>query len=93
METMQDRGSGGEDMEGDRLWTLPEAAHFLVKSRRWLFRAMKTPETESGSIPYVRLGGTPRFVPDDLKGWVAMGCPPVATYREWVDAERSRKRR
>jgi hypothetical protein len=74
------------------LWTVKDAAVFLRKSVRWVFYALRKPENVVGSLPNVKLGRTPRFVPDDLRAWVGMGCPPAGTFKSWKDSG-SRKRR
>jgi len=77
----------------DALWTIKESAAYLRKSERWLWYALKTPEHEAGSVPHVKLGRSPRFIPDDLKAWAAAGFPPAATFKEWQEAENRRRKR
>ena len=68
----------------DRLWTVRDAARFLARSERWIFRQLKRPDTEPGSIPYYRLAdGAPRFDPEEIREWVKVGCPPAGTFRSW----------
>jgi hypothetical protein len=76
----------------DTLWTVKEAALFLRKSRRWLFDALRLEENVPGSVPHVRLGRSPRFIPDDLKLWASMNFPPAATFKAWRDADRRKKK-
>ena len=66
------------------LWTVKDVARFLARSERWVFRQLKRPETEPGSIPHYRLvDGAPRFSPQEIEDWVKAGCPPAATLRSW----------
>jgi hypothetical protein len=76
----------------ERLWSVKDAAIFLQKSRRWLFLALRLPENAPGSVPHVRLGRSPRFIPDDLRSWASMNFPPAATFKTWR-AEENRKKR
>lgn len=75
------------------LWGVKECAAFLKKSRRWVFCGLRLRETEQGSIPHSRLGRNPRFIPEELRAWAAMGFPPVAVFREWKTADEKHKRR
>ena len=75
------------------LWTVREAATFLRISERKLWYGLRTPENEAGSIPHVRFGKMPRFVPDDLKRWAAEGFPPAATFKEWKKSDDRRRNR
>ena len=78
----------------DTLWDVKAAAAFLCKSRRWVFNQLNLCDDAAGSIPHVRLGRTPRFIPDDLRSWAAQGFPPAATFKSWKEAdERARRRR
>lgn len=77
---------------GEKLWTVKDIAAYLQKSVRWVFYALRLPESESGSIPHVKLGRSPRFIPDDVKAWVSAGFPPVATFRTWQDFDRRKKK-
>jgi hypothetical protein len=79
--------------EGSKLGTVADVAAFLRKSPRWVFLALRQPEGTPGSIPHVRLGRTPRLIPDDLRAWAASGFPPVATFRAWQETERRRQRK
>jgi hypothetical protein len=73
------------------LWTTKEAAAFLRKSVRWVFYALRLPESEPGSIPHVRVGRAPRFSPEVLSEWVNVGCPPASVFRTWKAGSRHRK--
>ena len=76
-----------------RLWTVKDAAGFLCLSERKIAYMLKTPATEPGSVPFVRLGRSPQFIPADLTAWAAAGFPPAGTFKAWQDAEnRPRKR-
>jgi len=55
------------------LWTVKECAAYLHKSPRWLWR-----EIARGNVPHVRVGQTPRFIPQDIAEWVHSGCPKPA---------------
>jgi len=65
------------------LWDAKRCAEFLQKSPRWLWSALRLAPDQPGSIPHVRVGKTPRFIPADIEAWVRQGCPPAATFREW----------
>mgnify|MGYP000735619577 CR=1 FL=1 len=82
----------GPELHAETLWTVADAATFLRKSQRWLFGQLKIDDTQPGSIPHVRLGRSPRFIPDDLKAWAAAGFPPAATFKEWKEMSARRKR-
>ena len=77
----------------DTLWTVKQAAIFLQKSQRWLFGQLTLADDRPGSIPHVRLGRSPRFIPDDLRAWAAAGFPPAGTFKEWKEADARRARR
>lgn len=66
------------------LWTVRDVARFLRKSCRWIWYALQVPPSEPGSIPHVRLGRSPRFLPELIVRWVQDGCPPVATFEAWI---------
>jgi len=75
------------------LWTVIEASKFLRKSPRWVWSALTRRPEETGSIPHVRIGSSPRFFPEDLAAWVRAGCPPAATFAEWQNPENRRSNR
>lgn len=75
------------------LWDMRACAAYLRKSPRWLGSALKNRPEEPGSIPHVRVGQTPRFVPADIEKWVQQGCPPAATFAEWRRVEEKRQKR
>ncbi len=75
------------------LWSVKDCAAYLKKSPRWLWSALTRQAIESGSIPHVRIGSSPRFFPDDIAAWVRAGCPPAATFAEWRAAEEKRQKR
>ena len=65
------------------LWPVRDVARFLARSERWIFRQLKRPDTEPGSIPHYRLSdGAPRFDPEEIRAWVREGCPPAGMFRE-----------
>ncbi|HEY3325058.1 MAG TPA: helix-turn-helix domain-containing protein [Planctomycetota bacterium] len=75
------------------LWSVAEVATFLGKSPRWVWRALTITPDDAGSVPHVRIGASPRFVPDHIRRWILDGCPPAATFRAWQDADEKRQRR
>ena len=75
----------------DRLWTSRDVAAFLQISERTLQTMLRTAESESGSLPHVRLGKLVRFVAEDVKAWAAQGCPPLAQFRAWKQYAERRK--
>jgi hypothetical protein len=77
---------------GERLWSVKDLAIYLQKSQRWVFKALRLPDTEAGSIPHVRLCRSPRFVPDDIKAWAFANFPPAATFRTWQEFDRRKRR-
>ena len=54
----------GAGMSDEPLWTVEDAAHFLAVSaktvRAWQY---------AHRMPFVKIGGTIRFVPDELRRW------------------------
>jgi hypothetical protein len=77
----------------EALWDVRACAVFLRKSPRWLWSALKNRPDEPGSVPHVRVGATPRFVPADIENWVRQGCPPAATFADWCRLGEKRTRR
>ena len=75
------------------LWNVKQCAHYLGKSSRWLWSALVKRPDEAGSVPHVRIGSSPRFLPEDMVAWVRQGCPPAATFAEWHASEQKRKSR
>lgn len=67
----------------DALWNAKDCAAYLGKSPRWLWSALTRQPHEPGSIPHVRIGKSPRFIPADIQAWVRNGCPPAATFSAW----------
>jgi hypothetical protein len=64
----------------ETLWTRRDLAVFLKVSDRWVDNALARDPGDRGSIPHVVLPsrGTRRhirFVFEDIRAWVAMGCP------------------
>ncbi len=51
--------------EGD-LWGVEEVARFLAMSVSWVYRA-----AEGGRVPYRRVGRSLRFLPGEIRAWVA----------------------
>lgn len=49
--------------ESTRLWNVIECATYLGKSPRWLWTALHFEPVHPSSIPHVRIGKTPRFIP------------------------------
>ncbi len=52
------------DVDEDRLWKVADVARFLCFSRAWVYAAVGAER-----IPYVEVGGHPRFVPSEIKAW------------------------
>jgi len=76
--------------DAERLWDAKACAAYLGKSSRWLWSAIKLRPEEPGSVPHVRIGKSPRFLPRDIEAWVRQGCPPAATFAEWNRAQEKR---
>lgn len=55
------------------LITAQEAAELLAISRRRLWAL-----TQLGAIPSRRIGKSVRYVPAELRAWIALGCPTSA---------------
>lgn len=49
----------------DKLWTTEQAADFLRVSLKTVFNLRKK------GLPYVQLGGAVRFIPQEIKGYLA----------------------
>lgn len=55
----------------NELWDVHAAARFLKRSTSWVYH-----RAEDGTLPATRLGGWGlRFIPGDLRAWVASGAP------------------
>src|SRR3990172_8241302 len=75
------------------LWDVKACARYLRRSPRWVWNALTRGPEGPGSIPHIRLpGNAPRFVPEDVAGWVRAGCPPAATFKAWSDSASRKKR-
>ncbi len=70
-------------METPTLWDVRACAKYLGKSPRWLWSSLTRRPEDPDSIPHVRVGKTPRFIPSDVETWVRQGCPPAATFSQW----------
>lgn len=77
--------------EYEPLWDNRTCSIYLGKSTRWLYIAVRTRPEEPGSIPHSRVGETPRFIPEDIREWVRVGCPPAATFAEWQRVEKKKR--
>lgn len=75
------------------LWDVRACATYLKKSPRWLWSALHCQPGEKGSIPHVRVGASPRFIPTDIEEWVRQGCPSAATFTEWRDSAIKHRKR
>ncbi len=54
----------------NELWDVHAAARFLKRSVSWVYH-----RAEDGTLPVTRLGGWGlRFIPGDLRAWVAAGA-------------------
>jgi len=82
-----------EILKPTALWDVRACAEFLGKSPRWLWSALTRRPEEIGSVPHVRVGQTPRFIPHDIEAWVRQGCPPAATFAQWYRADEKTKKR
>lgn len=56
-------------MSAERLWTTHDAARFLSVSERTL-RGWQ----QGRRIPFLKIGGTIRFVPDEIRKWAVDHC-------------------
>jgi predicted DNA-binding transcriptional regulator AlpA len=72
------------------LWSVDECAKFLGKSRRWVWSAVARCANRNGSIPYVRVGRTPRFFPADIIEWARLNCPPAEVVEDLKGSRKSR---
>lgn len=52
----------------ESLWKVKDVAAFTRFSRSWVYKRIA-----SGRIPYIEVGGHPRFIPADIRAWVAAG--------------------
>jgi hypothetical protein len=93
-------GENGHKPEG--LWTVRECACYLARSERWVWDALAADPDKTGSIPHVRIpggrgcrshGGSPRFIPADIRAWVTDGCPPATVFKSWQEADEKRRSR
>ena len=50
----------------NELWGVEELARFLGMSTSWVYRS-----TEAGLVPYRRVGRSLRFLPAEIRAWVA----------------------
>jgi excisionase family DNA binding protein len=50
----------------EQLWSAPQAAAFLNIGRNAIYEMAKT-----GELPNIRIGSRIRFIPAELRGWVA----------------------
>ena len=53
-------------IDDEDLWTAKEVAKYLKTSRSWVYE-----QTDKGEIPYCKLVGNKRFVPSDIRAYVA----------------------
>jgi hypothetical protein len=67
----------------EQLWTVDQLAAFLNMSPRWIRKHLCYRPEETGSIPHIRFGRTPRFDPEQIKDWVAAGCPASSDWASW----------
>ena len=75
----------------DSLWTLRDLAAYLKRSPRWISYHLPRAESEPGSIPHLRLGRSPRFVPSEISAWVRAGCPSVSTFHQKQSPSEARR--
>lgn len=48
-----------------KLWTVPEVAALLRKSKDWVYKAV-----ECGGLPHRKIGRAVRFVPSEMQVWL-----------------------
>ena len=64
-ELMGNPGAAAADHVPEPLWLVDQVARFLGVSKYWVYR-----QAESGLLPYRKIGGNLRFIPDELRRWV-----------------------
>lgn len=70
-QTMPAKSGEPELPPDNELWDVHAAARFLKRSVSWVYH-----KAEDGTLPVTRLGGWGlRFIPGDLRAWVASGAP------------------
>ncbi len=64
----------------ESLWTVKDVAAYLRTSRSWVYQ-----HVASGDLPYRRVGGLVRFIPDDVRAYArgerVSGTPVVQLKR------------
>lgn len=66
------------------LWTVSQVGAYLQRGQRTIWKMLRIPGAEPGSIPHIRLPGRAvRFIPDQIVAWVEDGCPPAVTFARW----------
>jgi len=50
--------------DNEQLWKVADVAAFTKFSRSWVYK-----QIGSGTLPYVVVGGRPRFVPSVIREW------------------------
>jgi len=85
---MEGKTMNEPEIEG--LWNVEQLAAFLNMSARWIRGRLTLRTDEPGSIPTIRFGRTPRFNPEEIRGWLQAGCPPAADWASWQNGRRRR---
>jgi hypothetical protein len=80
-----------EQSQAESLWTIKELALFLKMSQRWVRARLCYRDDEPGSIPHIRLRRCARFIPAQIRGWVAEGCPPASDFNSWKQGPRRKR--
>lgn len=78
------------ETQSEGLWTVEDLAEFLQMSPRWVRGKLTLRPEEAGSIPTIRFGRTPRFDPEQIRGWLQAGTPPAADWNAWQNGRQRR---
>lgn len=70
------------DREIEALWDARDVARYLKVSRSWVYQ-----KAEAGLLPYLKVGGLVRFVPERVRAFVLGGA--TAMPRELLEGERA----
>ncbi len=68
----------GLDREIEALWDARDVARYLKVSRSWVYQ-----KAEAGLLPYLKVGGLVRFVPERIRAFAlgSSGDPGAAEVR------------
>jgi excisionase family DNA binding protein len=67
---------GGPDTT-ETLWDARDVARYLKVSRSWVYQ-----KAEAGLLPYLKVGGLVRFVPERIRAF-ALGCGAGPRVDDW----------